>query len=207
MFTVRELYVIMNDEQLNQRSYRIFEETSKTFAMKKFNQPEKTRKTFIFFIVTLLLCLALAACHANDPEFDDQGILQYGDLQVKITEHGFDTYLDGWYCSDDDYAHPYLNLDVVCAENAQQSCAVDVVVEVKYEDGSSWGRTYFKKSYSSTEFRHEGIHLKPGKDKQITFRPTTRSKDCWLRQPVKRITVTLRDKSGEMKNLSASIQP
>lgn len=163
-------------------------------------------------IITLLaLFLAtflLSACSANRGQFDEEGSLDYGDLRVSLLETGFDRVYEGFVCDDEDFQHPFSTLLLACNDEAPSGCHITFTIAVKYDDGASWGRTSLNTSSSSTDFQPKTLFLEPGETREFTFRPNSAVRHCWdVREPVKRITVALRDESGELKDMQANFKP
>jgi hypothetical protein len=156
----------------------------------------------------LAAVLILSACSAGRGQFDDQGALEYGDLRVTLLESGFDKVYEGFVCDDEDFRHPFVTLQLACSDEAESGCHVKLTLAVKYEDGASWGKDRFSSSTSSTDFQPKTLFLKPGATKEITFRPNSAVRQCWsINEPVKQITVVLRDETGDLKDLRASYKP
>lgn len=156
-------------------------------------------------IMALLVALPLSACSSHE-SFTDQGILTYGDLQVSVVETGFDQGRGGFICVDSNYGHPYAILSFACTEEADSDCKISVLVEVKYTNAASWGLGYFSNSNSS--YLPHNLTLSPGESVEETFETRSTGKQCWSKsEPVRKITIALRDRSGELKDLSASYRP
>ena len=106
------------------------------------------------------------------------------------------------------FQHPYVTLTLTCSEESEDGCYTKVTLAVKYEDGASWGKSSFSQSSSSTAFQPKTLFLKPGATQEITFRPSSAVRQCWsIHESIKRITLVLRDETGEMKDLSAIFHP
>jgi hypothetical protein len=162
----------------------------------------------IILISLVLATLLLSACSASRGQFDEESNLDYGDLQVSLLETGFDRVYEGFVCDDEDYQHPFSTLLLTCSDSAEPGCHFTVTLTVKYDDGASWGNTSLNTSNSSTDFQPKTIFLEPGESREITFRPNNAVRHCWdVREPVKRITVDLRDESGDLKDMQAIFKP
>jgi len=159
-------------------------------------------------ICSIILLTTLSACFGNDPTFDDQGVYQYGDLQVNMLGNGYTTTLGNESCFGD-YGFPYVKLAFFCDENAEQKCSVDVTVSMKYKDGALWGKSFFVKEYSSRDRYKGSIIMNPGDEEEIFFHPYyfNNSRDCWAKQPFKYIKVSLRDRKEEMDDITLRIDP
>ena len=162
----------------------------------------------ILLTTFLILTQILSACSTQSNQFDEQGQLAYGDLQLTLVEMGFDRSYDGFVCDDSDYQHPFVTLRLTCSEESGDGCYVGVTLAVKYEDGASWGKSSFSQSSSSTAFQPRTLFLKPGATEEITFRPNSAVRQCWsIHEAVNKITVVLRDETGEMKDQLAVYKP
>ena len=162
-------------------------------------------QSLILSLLVLFLAFSLSACSTHD-SFSGQDVLDYGDLRVSVLETGFDRIRDGFICDDSNYGHPYATLSFTCTEEANSDCKFSVLVEVKYTNGASWGLGYFSNSNSS--YLPQNLTLSPGESVEETFENTSTGKQCWLKsEPVKKITIALRDRSGELKDLSANYKP
>ena len=163
------------------------------------------RNYLINLIIILLAALSLSACSAYE-SFAGQEILDYRYLQVSVVEAGFDRTRDGFICNDSNYGHPYVILSFACSEDAESECKFSVLVEAKYTNGASWGLGYFSNSDSS--YLPHNLTLSPGESMEETFENQSTGKQCWSKsEPVRKITITIRDRSGELKDLSASFKP
>ncbi|MBG0771695.1 MAG: hypothetical protein H0S82_08295 [Anaerolineaceae bacterium] len=162
----------------------------------------------ILLATFLILTQLLTACSTQGNPFDEQGQLSYGDLQLVLVEVGFDRTYEGFVCDDSDFQHPFVTLRLTCSEESDGGCYIGVTLAVKYEDGASWGKSSFSQSNSSTDFQPRTLFLKPGTTEEITFRPNSAVRQCWsIHEAVNKITVVLRDETGEIKNLSAVYKP
>ena len=156
-------------------------------------------------IIILLAALSLSACSAHE-SFSGQEILDYGDLQISVVEAGFDRTRDGFICTDSNYGFPKVTLSMACAEEAESDCKFSVLVEVKYTNGASWGLGYFSNSNSS--YLPHNLTLSPGESIEETFENRSTGKQCWSKsEPVRKIIIAIRDRSDELKDLSASYKP
>lgn len=145
------------------------------------------RKRLTNLVLLVLMSLFLSACTAH-ASFDDQCVLNYGNLQVTFVTAGFDWQRDGWVCDDSHYGHPYVAPELTCQPAADTACSIDILVKVKYENGASWGLGYFTKSGS--DYSPERIRLDPGESAEITFENSPNGKQCWPKSEViKRITI------------------
>jgi len=179
-----------------------------TYAPQK-PHPTRLHRIRIALIAVLLVSTHLiTACAAQQGQFDTTGQLSYGDLQVTLVEVGFDRTFEGFICDDSDFRHPFVTLQLTCADDATDGCYITATLAVKYENGASWGKTTFSASNSTTDFQPITQFLQAGVTKEITFRPNSAVRQCWsIQQSVKRITLVLRDETGELKNLQAIYQP
>ena len=119
---------------------------------------------------------------------------------------GYDRIRDGFVCDNTKYAHPFVTLAFTCAEDAESDCKFSVLVEAKYTNGSSWGLDHF--TQSDSDYLPKNLTLSPGERTEVTFQNSTKIKQCWPKsESVKRLTIALRDRSGELKDLSASYRP
>ena len=165
-----------------------------------------SNKNLLIILIQMLLAgLILSACSAH-ASFSGQGTLEFGNLQVSVIETGYERVRDGFVCDDTNYGHPYATLSFTCAENAESDCQISAMVEVKYTNGASWGLGYFSSSDSS--YLPVNLSLTPGERTEITFENSSKVTQCWSKSvDVRKITLSLRDRSGELKDLSASYKP
>ena len=162
-------------------------------------------QSLILSLLVLFLAFSLSACSTHD-SFSGHDVLDYGDLRVSVLETGFDRIRDGFICDDSNYGHPYATLSFTCTEEANSDCKFSVLVEVKYTNGASWGLGYFSNSNSS--YLPQNLTLSPGESIEETFENRSTGKQCWSKsEPVRKIIIALRDRSGELKDLSASYKP
>jgi hypothetical protein len=160
------------------------------------------------FSLLLILPLVLSACSTTRGQFDDQGSLDYGDLHVSILETGYDRSYAGFICDDPNYGHPYVTLTLTCRDDATTDCKARITLATKFDNGSSWGKDNFSTSDSPTEFASQFPFLRPGETEEITFRPNSATRHCWsINQDIKKITVILRDRSGELKDMKVTYKP
>lgn len=158
--------------------------------------------------ILLLLTNFLTACSTQQVKFDDQNQLSYGYLQVKLIEVGFTRIHEGFVCDNSNYQHPFVTLQLTCSDDAVNGCYIKLTLAVKYEDGASWGRSYFSQSTSPTDFQPKTIFLQPGTTNEITFRPNNAVRQCWsIHELVKQITFVFRDETGSMKDLRTTYKP
>jgi hypothetical protein len=168
----------------------------------------RSHQGIIVLTIILLATFLLSACSASQGQFDEEGNLDYGDLRVSLLETGFDRVYEGFICDDEDFQHPFTTLLLTCSDEAASGCHITVTLAVKYDDGASWGSTSLNISSSSTDFQPKTLFLEPGETREFTFRPNSAVRHCWdVREPVKRITVALRDESGELKDMQANFEP
>jgi hypothetical protein len=156
-------------------------------------------------ILVLLAGLILSACSARS-SFSGQETLEYGDLRVSVTETGYDRVRNGFVCDNTGYGHPYATLSFECTAEADSDCGISILVEVKYTNGASWGLGYFSTSDSS--YLPVNLSLDPGESTEVTFENSATGTQCWSKsEEIKKITISLRDRSGELKDLSARYAP
>ena len=171
------------------------------------NHPFRQNKWISTFFL-LFITLILSSCFANQGQFDEEGNLTFGDLQVTILESGSTRVYEGFVCDDDDFQHPFVTLQLSCSEETENGCHITFSLAVKYEDGASWGRTSLSSSSSPTDFQPKTLFLEPGESRAFTFHPNSAVRQCWsIRESVKRITVVLRDETGVMKDMQANFTP
>jgi hypothetical protein len=180
----------------------------RTQAPNHHSNSHRTYQGIIALTIILIATFLLSACSASQGQFDEEGNLDYGDLRVSLLETGFDRVYEGFVCNDEDFQHPFSTLLLTCSDSAEPGCHLTVTLAVKYDNGASWGSTSLNTSSSSTDFQPKTMFLEPGESRETTFRPNSAVRHCWdIREPVKRITVALRDESGELKDMQANYKP
>lgn len=166
------------------------------------------RNKITLLAILLLLTHFLTACSTQQVKFDDQNQFTYGDLQVKLIEVGFTRIYEGFVCDNSHYQHPFVTLQLTCSDDAVDGCYIKLTLAVKYEDGASWGRSYFSQSTSANDFQPKTLFLQPGTTNEITFHPSSAVRQCWsINELVKQITFVLRDERGNLKDLRIIFKP